>query len=173
MAYDVHTQEHHADGDHHGHHIIPRDILLKVFGGLIFLTVLTVLTATQMDLGVFDVPLALAIAASKSALVVMFFMALKYDNRVNTLTFVVGGIFVIVFLTFTLFDTLFRGDLSNVDRLTVEERTAQEEALRARDPGEEGLRIAPADFQNQEDAASADAAVDDTTTTPSGDAASN
>lgn len=166
MAYDVHTQETHADGDHHGHHIIPQGLLLKVFGGLIFLTVLTVLTATQMDLGVFDVPLALAIAASKSALVVMFFMALKYDNRVNTLTFVVGGIFVIVFLTFTLFDTLFRGDIGNVDRMTVEERTAQEEALRARDPGEEGLRIAPADFQNQEDAAASD-----TTETPSDDAA--
>jgi cytochrome c oxidase subunit 4 len=168
MAYDVHTQEHHGDGDHHGHHIIPQSILLKVFGALIFFTVLTVLTATQLDLGAFDVPLALAIAGSKAALVVMFFMALKYDNRVNTLTFVVGGIFVVVFLTFTLFDTAFRGDLSNVDPLTVEERTAEEERLRAREPGEEGLRIAPADFQNQED----DAASSDTTAT-SGDEATN
>ena len=162
MAYDVHTQEHSAGDGHHGHHIIPQSLLLKVFGGLIFLTVLTVLTATQLDLGAFNVPLALAIAGSKATLVIMFFMALKYDNRVNTLAFVIGAIFVGVFLIFTLCDTAFRGDIRNVDPMTVEERTEYEEALRARDPGEAGLRIAPADFQNE----AADTTAADTTQTP-------
>jgi cytochrome c oxidase subunit 4 len=121
MAHAAHTDE------HHGHHIIPMKLLLKIFGGLVFLTVLTVLTATQLDLGAFNVPLALAIAFTKAGLVLTFFMALKYDNRVNTLVFSLGVIFVAVFLTFTLFDTAFRGDLGNVDAETLadQERAAQ------------------------------------------------
>lgn len=118
----------HTD-DHHGHHIIPMPLLLKVFGGLVFLTILTVLTATQLDLGVLNVPLALAIAFTKAALVLAFFMALKYDNRVNTLVFSLGAIFVAVFLIFTLFDTAFRGDLDNVDAETIADQERAEQAL--------------------------------------------
>lgn len=138
----------HADSSHaeHGHHIIPIKTLLTVFGGLIFLTVLTVITATQLDLGVLDVPVAIAIAVAKAALVVTFFMALKYDNPTNTLVFSVGTVFVLIFLTFTLFDTLFRGDVGNVDSLTIQERQAQEEILRQREPAAEDLRVAPGDF---------------------------
>lgn len=121
MAHAAHTDE------HHGHHIIPMPLLLKIFGGLVFLTVLTVLTATQLDLGPLNVPIALAIAFTKAGLVLTFFMALKYDNRVNTLVFSLGVIFVAVFLIFTLFDTAFRGDLGNVDSETIadQERAAQ------------------------------------------------
>ena len=147
MAYDIHVQEHQGADDHHGHHIIPFGLLMKVFGGLVFLTIITVLTATQLDLGVLNVPLALAIAGTKAALVITFFMALKYDNRVNTLVFVVGCIFVCVFLVFTLFDTAFRGDMGNVDTMPLDDRTRIEEELRQRDPGAAGLMISPADFE--------------------------
>jgi cytochrome c oxidase subunit 4 len=105
----------------HGHHIIPKKTLYKVFGALAFLTVLTGLTAEYVDLGSLNVPLALAIAVSKATLVATFFMALKYDNRVNTLVFMVGILFVGVFLVFTLFDTVFRGDLGNVGSETISE----------------------------------------------------
>ncbi len=132
-----------AQGKHHGHHVIPMAVLLKVFGGLVLLTVVTVLTA-QVDLGSFNVPLALTIAFTKAGLVLTFFMALKYDNRVNTLVFSVGALFVAVFLIFTLFDTAFRGDLENVDPQTIGDRQRAEEALRARDPGA-APAAAPAD----------------------------
>ncbi len=141
MAHDAHA---HADGDH-GHHIIPMPVLLKTFGGLIFLTILTVLTATQLDLGAFNVPLALAIACGKATLVIMFFMGLKYDNRVNTLTLVLGILFVLIFISFTLFDTAFRGDIGNVDTIPQEDRTRMEETLQQRDPGRAGLATSPAD----------------------------
>ena len=114
----------------HGHHVTPKRILYRVFGALVFLTILTALTAEYVDLGSLNVPLALAIAGAKAGLVVMFFMALKYDNKVNTLVFMFGGVFAIVFLTFTLFDTAFRGDLGNVGSETISDIERRESLLR-------------------------------------------
>ncbi|MEZ4702463.1 MAG: cytochrome C oxidase subunit IV family protein [Rhodothermales bacterium] len=111
----------HAHAGDHGHHIIPLKLLLSVFGGLVFLTIFTVFTAEFVDLGPFNIALAIMIAVMKAGLVVTFFMALKWDNRVNALIFAVGCIFVIVFLTFTLFDTAYRGDIGNVGKHTIEE----------------------------------------------------
>ncbi|GEM_PF-1902609 len=111
----------HAHTTHHGHiHHVPKETLFKVFGALVFLTLLTV-AASRVHLGPFNVPVAIGIAAVKASLVVTFFMALKYDNKVNALVMMIGVIFVGVFLTFTLFDTAFRGDLSNVDPMTIAE----------------------------------------------------
>lgn len=93
---------------HSHHHIIPFRTLALVFGVLLFLTLVTVITA-QIDLGVLNVPLALAIAGFKAILVVCIFMSLKYDNPVNMLTAVIGIVFVVVFLALTLADTEFRG----------------------------------------------------------------
>lgn len=132
-----------------GHHIIPKPVLLGVFGSLIVLTGLTYGLA-QVSLGALEVPVALAIASGKAMLVVMYFMALKYDNPVNTLTFAVGVIFVGIFITFTLFDTAFRGDIGNVSKQTVREIQRQEEELQQRQEAltPEQLRVAPADFGN-------------------------
>lgn len=111
---------------HHGHHIVPVKTLVAVISALFFLTVFTVFTA-QFDLGAFNVPLALAIALTKAGLVVSIFMALKWDNRVNSTILAVGVLFVMVFITFILMDTEFRGDLSNTTEMTImdAERAAQ------------------------------------------------
>lgn len=101
------------------HHIIPVRTLALVFGALLFLTVVTVITA-QVDLGILNVPLALAIAGSKTILVVLIFMALKYDNPVNMLTVVLGVVFVVVFLALTLADTEFRGNMGITEPGTTE-----------------------------------------------------
>ncbi len=103
----------------HGHHIIPLRTLSMVFGALLFLTVITVITA-QIDLGLLNIPLALAIAGAKAILVVFVFMALKYDNRVNLLTVVLGVVFVVVFLVLTLADTEFRGSLGITEPAIIE-----------------------------------------------------
>jgi cytochrome c oxidase subunit 4 len=73
-------------------------------------------------------------------------MALKYDNKVNFVVLLVGVVMVVVFVVFTLFDTAFRGDLGNVDPLTVEERTREEEVLRSQEP-EAVPQVAPAPGQ--------------------------
>lgn len=135
------------------HHVLPKDTLFKVFGGLIVLTILTVAVA-YVPLGPLNVPVAIAIAAAKASLVVLFFMALKYDNPVNALTFTIGIIMVVVFITFTLFDTAFRGDLGNVTPQTVQEiEREQEEAQQEMEQiNPENLRVAPADYPDQQGA---------------------
>lgn len=134
-----------AHTEHDTHHVLPKKLLFKVFGALVFLTVLTV-AAAQVDLGPLHAPVALGIAGIKSALVVLFFMALKYDKGVNTMVFSVGAVFVVIFLSFTLLDVAFRGDLSNVDAETISAEELRAEELRAEEPADSLLRIAPADY---------------------------
>jgi len=143
-----------------GHHILPKNTLLKVFGALIFLTVVTVAVA-YVPLGPLGVPIAIAIAATKATLVVLYFMALRYDNPVNSLTFTVGIIMVVVFITFTMFDTAFRGDLSNVAQQTIdeEERAQQGQAAQEEIPPER-LRVAPADYPDNRGAGPSGATED-------------
>lgn len=125
---------------HAEHHITPIKTLVQVIVALFALTVLTVVTS-RMDLGGLDVPVALAIALTKGALVVSVFMALKYDNKVNAVVFGVGALFVVVFLVFTLLDTAFRGDLSNTTKGTIMEQEAAEEALLEREPDASALQF--------------------------------
>ncbi|PQJ35725.1 oxidase [Salinibacter sp. 10B] len=135
------------------HHVLPKDTLFKVFGGLIVLTALTVGVA-YVPLGPLGVPVAIGIAAAKATLVVLFFMALKYDNPVNALTFTIGIIMVVVFITFTMFDTAFRGDLGNVTPQTVQEIEREQEAAQQEmdQINPENLRVAPADYPDQQGA---------------------
>ncbi len=97
--------------DGHGHHhIVPDGVALKVFGGLICLTVTTVVTS-HLDLGVLNFPLAMFIATIKALLVVMFFMALKYDTKENTVIFASAFVFVAIFFGLVAPDIFFRGDV--------------------------------------------------------------
>jgi cytochrome c oxidase subunit IV len=105
----------------HGHHILSPSLLLKVFGALVALTVLTVVLAIleREDVVHFggeagSIGVALFIAGIKATLVAMFFMALKYDNKVNALAFVMGIVFLAVFFVFTFLDTGFRGQFEGV-----------------------------------------------------------
>lgn len=133
-------------GSGHGHHIIPQRTLLLTLGGLVALTALTVATGTADWIpGFLHVPLALFIATIKVAMVVTIFMGLKYDNRVNGLAFVVSIVFVLIFLTFTMFDVAFRGDLGNVNAQTIRDEqaiTVQDSMLAAR---YKTLLVAPGD----------------------------
>ena len=131
-----------AHAEHHEHHIVPLKILWSVFGALVFLTIATVLTAQYVDIGPLNFPLAMAIALTKVVLVATFFMALKWDNKVNVLILVLGCVFVIVFLAFTLFDTAYRGDIGNVGTETIMDQQRHEEALRAREAEFNGETIA-------------------------------
>ena len=131
-----------AHADHHGHHIVPLKLLWGVFGALVFLTIFTVITAHYVDIGPLNLPLAIAIAVTKATLVVTFFMALRWDNRVNLLIFSLGFIFVIVFLTFTLFDTSFRGDMSNSESNYISDQERIEQQLQERQERlEQGLPL--------------------------------
>ncbi len=92
------------------HHILPLKIYMSVGMGLLFLTVVTV-AAAQMNFGQMNLLIAMGIAVIKATLVAMFFMHLKYDNRIYMLVFVGSLLFLAVFIIFTMFDTLRRGDI--------------------------------------------------------------
>jgi cytochrome c oxidase subunit IV len=142
MAHDSAHTAHHD----HAHHAIPLKRLMWTFGWLIALTILTVLTGSADWIpGVLHVPIALTIAGVKCYLVVSFFMGLKYDKPVNMLAFVMSGLFVLIFLTFTLFDTAWRGDLGNVDEQTIMDQTALASADSARLERYSKLLVAPGD----------------------------
>ena len=123
----AHATEHDDHG--HGHddgqvhvHVHPVSFYLKVFGALIALTVITVLTAKYVDLdGIFtpeapagaasaNLILAMVIATAKASLVCTFFMHLKDDNRFNVLVFLGSLLFVGVFFAYTMNDTSHRND---------------------------------------------------------------
>jgi cytochrome c oxidase subunit 4 len=162
-------------GSEHDHHIIPKKTLFSVFGALVMLTILTVAVA-QVDLGsAINIILALAVASAKASLVVTFFMALKYDKKVNSMVFSIGTLFVGIFLVFTLFDTAFRGDLGNVGIETISAEKRTEKKLEAQDPGAAGLAIAPGDSARLTDQLAADttAAADSVAAAPDSAAAAS
>jgi cytochrome c oxidase subunit 4 len=126
-----------ADHGHHGHHILSAGLLLKVFGALVALTVLTVVlglmeTSGIIHLGSLSVPVALGIAGVKATLVAMFFMALKYDNKINALAFSLSIVFLAVFFIFTFLDTGFRGSFDEWSATTIDEQELQARELQER-----------------------------------------
>ena len=80
-------------------------MLLGVFALLIGLTALTV-AATWVNLGGWNLWIALGIATVKASLVALYFMHLRYDNRFYALIFVTALVFLALFLSLTLMDTL-------------------------------------------------------------------
>ena len=115
-----------SENKEHIHHIIPLQTYFKVFGALMFLTVFTVL-ASKVDLGSFNIILAMLIAIMKSALVLLFFMHLYYDNKTNLLFFLGSVLFLIVFISFTYFDVAYRDGINDVEDVNpLEENPLQE-----------------------------------------------
>lgn len=94
----------------HAHHIIPLETYLKIGSALIILTAVTVWVAT-IDLGPLNLVVAMIIAGTKASLVALYFMHLKYDNKFYMLIFLVGVLFLVILIVFTMFDTMTRGDV--------------------------------------------------------------
>lgn len=86
-------------------HVLPASVLLGVFGSLIALTWLTVYV-TNFDLGALNFPIAMAIAVVKASLVALYFMHLRYDHPFHGLIFVAALLFVGIFLSLTIMDSL-------------------------------------------------------------------
>ena len=85
-------------------HVVPLWLLTAVFGALLLLTCLTVAVA-HVDLGNLNLYLALAIAAVKASLVVLFFMHLFWDRPFNAMIFIGCLLFVSLFIGVTLTDS--------------------------------------------------------------------
>jgi cytochrome c oxidase subunit IV len=112
MTTDTHAMQHPSEGPHHGPgHVIPVSVLVSVFLALIVLTVVTV-AASYLPLGDLEIWVAMGIATVKAALVAAYFMHLRYDNPLNAVLFVIGLLFVGLFVGFVLMDAeQYRSDL--------------------------------------------------------------
>jgi len=70
------------------HHIVPLAVNVKTLITLVILTVVTVLTAKFVDLGEYNLHLAMFIATIKGTIVCLWFMHLKYDVKLNRVIFI-------------------------------------------------------------------------------------
>jgi cytochrome c oxidase subunit 4 len=91
--------------EHEIAHVMPLPVLFGVFATLMVLTFLTV-AATWINLGWFNLPVAMAIATVKATLVALYFMHLRYDAPFNGLAFIAALVFVAIFILITLLDTV-------------------------------------------------------------------
>jgi len=89
------------------HHVLPLSVYLIVGATLLVLTGITVVVA-EFQLGEWNLIVAMAIAALKATLVLLFFMHLKYDNKLYSFAFLISIAFLAVFIVFTMLDTLER-----------------------------------------------------------------
>jgi cytochrome c oxidase subunit 4 len=87
-------------------HIAKRTYFL-VFAALIILTLITT-GAAYLDLGIFNTPIALAIAITKALLVMLFFMHLRYSDYLTWVFAGAGVLWLFHLLIFTLSDYLTR-----------------------------------------------------------------
>jgi cytochrome c oxidase subunit 4 len=101
---------------------------LGIGGALIFMTLVTVAVA-QVHLGPFNLGVALAIAVIKAVLVGLFFMHLKYDNKLFGVIFLSSLAFLGIFIVITLFDTLRRGDIYPEVGLPIKENSAMYDTM--------------------------------------------
>ena len=104
-----------AEQEHseHSEHIVSPGLYLGIILTLMALTIITVLAAT-LDLGKFNIVVALAIATAKATLVVLFFMHAKYTPRRTQLVIIAGIFWLIILLFMTLSDYESRVDYRGV-----------------------------------------------------------
>ena len=91
----------------HEHHVVSPKIYLTIVGILLLMTGLTV-GASFVDMGIFNPVVALAIAAFKMVLVVLFFMHVKYSTKLTKLTVCAGLFTFLVLVGMTLTDYMTR-----------------------------------------------------------------
>lgn len=88
-------------------HIIPYRIFIFVWLALLVLTAVTI-AVSRVHLGAFNVWVALGIASAKSALVIFFFMHMKYEKLYYKVYLFVTLVILAVFIGLTFTDVLYR-----------------------------------------------------------------
>lgn len=89
------------------HHHLSYKALAVVLVILLVLTGVTV-GVSYINLGFFNVPVALGIACLKVTFVLLFFMHLKYEGPIIVYSFIGTVTFLIIMIGFTFWDVAFR-----------------------------------------------------------------
>src|SRR3974377_616775 len=88
-------------------HIIPAGRYVGIWVILMVLTAITVFAAT-LELGVFNIVLALLIATIKGTLVVLFFMHLRYSTKLTMVTVIASIFWLFILFSLTMTDYITR-----------------------------------------------------------------
>lgn len=94
-------------------HIVSKTIYFLIFGALMVLTVITYVVALY-DFGPMNVVIALAVAVTKAVLVVLFFMHVRYSNRLTKIVVIAGFFWLAILIVLTLSDYFTRPGTSGV-----------------------------------------------------------
>ncbi|MEX2317047.1 MAG: cytochrome C oxidase subunit IV family protein [Pirellulales bacterium] len=89
------------------HHVVPKVTYYTVAAILGVLLVITA-AAARVDLGGWNVPVALAIATAKAALIVLYFMHVRYGSPLVRLFAAGGFLWLAIMLTFIAADVVHR-----------------------------------------------------------------
>ena len=106
-------------------HITPLKTYLVIYFTLLLMTLIT-LISVQFDFGSFNIVIAMIIASFKATLVLLFFMHLLYDNKINLAFLVASVVFLAVFIVITAVDTNYRNTLYDIRAKVVEEQAPAE-----------------------------------------------
>jgi len=98
----------HAAGGLVSQHVVSPKIYIAIFASLMVLTGATV-AAAYLDLGPFNLAVALAIATVKATLVVLYFMHVRYNTKLIWLALGLALSWLGVLVIVTLSDYLSRG----------------------------------------------------------------
>lgn len=88
-------------------HIAPIRLYFVIFGALMVFTLLTV-WVSYLNLGYFNLPMALIIAITKAMLVILYFMHVRWSDRLVQVTAASGFVFLLILFSITLSDYMTR-----------------------------------------------------------------
>jgi cytochrome c oxidase subunit 4 len=91
-------------------HVVPRKVYIGVFAALLALLALTVAVAL-VDLGPLNTAAALLIALVKAVLVILFFMHVRYSERLIWIAAIAAFVWLGILLVLTMSDYRTRGNL--------------------------------------------------------------
>ena len=94
-------------------HVVPAKMYVVIWASLMVLTATTVFAAT-LELGVFNIVLALLIATLKGTLVVLFFMHLRYSTKLTMVTVVASIFWLFILFSLTMTDYISRAWSTNL-----------------------------------------------------------
>ena len=89
-------------------HVVPLRVYFVIFASLMVLTAVTVAVA-YLDLGPLNTVAALAIAVTKAALVILYFMHVRYSPSLTKLVVAGSFLWLFIMLSITMSDYISRG----------------------------------------------------------------
>lgn len=115
-------------------HVLPVRLYAAVLAALLVLTGVTV-GVSLLELGKLAIYVAMAVAVVKAALVIGYFMHLRFDVRFNSFVFLSALLFLLIFFSLTMLDLGTRGDvLEEQGNFALrDEKAAASRAARARE----------------------------------------